>query len=355
MQTVAPYRPRPRRDARIERLFWQGIYYGIVVGLLAGAAAWGLLMLGGAAPALATDRVRSLLTLVGCGVYSLLAVTSWVWGWFAAPLMDDDALDVTGPWVQSLVRLFARARASSSEDSEEVDEEDVPDDDPRDIASRLARGLIAGLIGPPLMLSFALARAIRPLTVAPLRVMAVSGLAAWVLVTAAGWRWLMAMPPRPDSAAIQQAHEQAARAERWDAEYNSNLQLAVARAKRARDAGHDQRAIEILETALREAEAHGRSVAHLQLHWMLGWLYAKAGNTDGAMVMFQTVLQLAEPGSVEATEATAALQRLSKRAATLPPPELPASPSQPAPSQGSAPGSGAPSATGSEVRNGPNR
>lgn len=358
METVAPYRPRPKRDARIARLFWQGVYYGIVVGLLAGAAAWGLLMLGGATPALATDRVRSLLTLLGCGIYGALVVSSWVWGWYAGTLMDDDALTVTGSWVQSLVGLFARSRAASDDDSEdeESDDEDVAEDDPQDIAQRLARGLLAGLIGPPLMLTFMLSRAVRPLTAAPLRIMALSGLVAWLLVTAAGWQWLMATPARPNPTAAVAAHKQAARAERWDAEYNSGLQLAVARAKRARDAGEDQRAIQILEQALREAEVRGRSVAHLQLHWMLGWMYAKTGNVDGAMVMFQTVLQLAEPGSVEAAEASAAMQRLSQRAAILSAPDLPSAPTQPGPPPAATtPKSGAPPVVGSEVRNGPNR
>lgn len=360
MHTVAPYRPRPKRDPRIARLFWQGIYYGLVVGLLAGTAAWGLLLLGGAAPALASDRTRSLLTLLGCGIYGLMAVCAWVWGWYGITLMEDDALAVTGPWVASLVGLFARSRREGDDmemegdaAGEETDEEDLPPDEPEEIAARLSRGLIAGLIGPPLLLSFVLARAVRPLTAGPLRLMAFSGLVAWILVTAAGWRWLMAAPARPSPAAVKQAQEEAARAERWDAEYNSTLQLAVARAKRARDAGDDGRAIQILEQALRRAEAQGRSVAHLQLHWMLAWLYAKTGNVDGAMVMFQTVLKLAEPGSVEAREAAAALQRLSRKAASVPPPPQP--PSHSAPTPGTAPKDSARPAGGAEVRNGANR
>jgi tetratricopeptide (TPR) repeat protein len=360
VHTVAPYRPRPKRDPRIARLFWQGIYYGIVVGLLAGAGVWGLLMLGGAAPALATDRTRSLLTLLGCGIYGLMAAAAWVWGWYGILLMRDDALAVTGAWVAWVVRRFVRpwGAAEEEEDDEEEelqqDEEEVVEEDANDIAERLSRGLIAGFIGPPLLLTLVLARGVRPLTAAALRVMALCGLVAWTLVTVAGWRWLMAAPPAPSRAALKQAQEEAARAARWDAEFNSTLQLAVARAKRARAAGDDQRAIQILEQALRETEAQGRSVAHLQLHWMLAWLYAKTGNVDGAMVMFQTVLKLADPGSVEAREAAAALQRLSRKAANLSGAQTPLSLAPSAASQSPAK-KGADSGAGSEVHNGSHR
>jgi len=302
VKEATAYRPRPRRDRRVPEVFWQGVYYGISVGLLVGAAVWGLLLLGGAP--LATDRVRALVTLAGCGAVGAAVVCSWVWGRRGLQLADHSLPRTLGDRLQWLMWLFVGGE-------DEAQREERVQAAARTLASRI----LAGPVGVPVMVVLGATGKAQPL--APAGLVAVSGLGtlAWALLLVAWWQWLI--PPAPPTAVgpspAQIAMAQA-RAEREQARLDSALQLAVARARRAKKVDKVQEAISILEQALQQAEAQGRSVAHLELHWMLAWLYADTGNLDGAIVMFKTVLELAEPGSTRYTEAQAAIDRLMRKA-----------------------------------------
>jgi hypothetical protein len=303
VRPVTAYRPKVRRDPQVTHLFWQGVYYGIVVGLLAGAGLWGFLLLGGAGPALAADRGRTLLTLVSCGVFGGGLICVWVWGYQALLLTGPEIVATFGDRLGSLVGLFFR-------------DEEVEDRELRVAAASqdLARGLLALPAGLPLMVVLGFRGKLAQLATLPLGLLSGLSAVAWVLLIAAGWQWLLFVkpkePPKPPVPSPQERLDTA----RQEAEMDSALQLAVAKAHRARAAGDPDKAIKILEEALRDADLQGRSVAHLQLHRLLGWLYAKQGNVDGAMVMFQTVTRLAPPDSPEMQEAQAALERLTRKA-----------------------------------------
>ncbi len=301
MGSVTPYRPRPRRDPRVRQLLWQGVASGLVGGLLAGVPLWLFLLLGGAP--LAQDRTHAVLTLAAGGAFGACAVCAWVWGRWGLPLVAGDALEAAGGRIAGVVARLA------------------PAEDPGDNASAqstgvaVVRGALAAPAGIPVMLMLLIGGRVRRLAPIPLGFMLVLGTVFWLLVLTAGWQWAVLAAPAAAPTAPTPTPAERARMARRSAELDSSLQLAVAKAKRAKNAGDLPTATGILEQALRDARAQGRSVSHLQLHWFLGWLYADQGNLDGAMVMFQTVLGLAEPGSRPYLEAEAALQRLAKRSA----------------------------------------
>jgi hypothetical protein len=297
VSTVAPYQPKRRRRARPEVAvaFWRGLYYASILGLPLGMAFWGFIALGGG-PVLA-DRNRAVVSLAGCGLVGALAAASWVWGalWldrFAPALIEAVALRLR--W---LVHPFVERAAEDREGATER------------AAWGLARALMALPVGVPGMIL----HAATPLTQAgPVlsTSLVVGGLVVWLMGAHVGWSRLLApvpVPPPPPSG------RDVLNAARDAAEYDSALQLAVAKAKRAKAVGQNEKAIKILEAALREAAQQGRSVAHVELHWYLAWLYAAEGDATSALVMFETVQELAGPGSAQATGAAEAIQRLQRK------------------------------------------
>ena len=299
--TTSPYRPRPKRDPEVSQLFWQGVYHALVVGLLAGLGLWAFLLLGGAP--LASDPNRAVLTLAAWGLFAAAAVCSSVWGHRGLRMVGADLVAAVGYQVEWLVRPF-------------VPEGDVPDRARRveATAQGLARMILAAPAGIPIMVALAAGGRVRAVNPGALGMLAFLGAVMWVLLAGTVWQWAVVKGAGPRAAPVVSATESRAETMRRSAALDSRLQLAVARAKRAKAEGDMATATDILEQALRDAEAEGRSVAHLQLHWQLAWLYAERGNTDGAMVMFQTVLDLAAPDSEEHEEALAALRRLAARA-----------------------------------------
>lgn len=296
MATVTPYQPRRRRQPRPEVTYdlWQGIYLACVLGLPLGVAPWGLVALGGG-PVLAS-RDRAVISLAACGLTGALAAASWGWGARWLERFAADLVRAVGDWLQPLLRPFT----ASAGDPDQV----------LAIASfRFARAVLALPVGVPGMLLHVLSRATRVasgLTVFFL----ILGFVGWTVGLRLGWLRLLApvpVPPPPPSPA------ETLNAARQEALFDSDLQLAVAKAKRAKSAGDNAKAIAVLEGALRDAQAQGRSVAHAELHWYLAWLYAAEGDTAGAIVMFQTVQELADPDSEMAVEAAAAAQRLSRK------------------------------------------
>lgn len=297
---TSPYRPRPKRDPQVPQLFWQGVYHALVVGLLAGLGVWAFLLLGGAP--LAPDPNRAVLTLAAWGLFAAAAVCAWVWGYRGLRMVGEDLVEAVGYHLEWLVWPF-------------VPEGDVPDRGRRveARAQGLARAVMAAPAGIPVMVALAAGGKVRPINPSALGMLTFLGAVMWLLMAGTVWQWAVVRSPGPPAPTVAGASETRAEAMRRSAELDSRLQLAVARAKRAKADGDLMAATDILEQALRDAEAEGRSVAHLQLHWHLAWLYAARGNTDGAMVMFQTVLDLAEPDSEEHREARAALRRLAAR------------------------------------------
>ena len=132
------------------------------------------------------------------------------------------------------------------------------------------------------------------------------GAGLWAVLLAIGKLWLLPPAPPPPPAPTGPTPAQVEHARQADAELDSSLQLAVSRARRAKDEGRTDDAIDILQQALREAGATGRSVAHVQVHWLLGWLYADRGDRGAAMAMFRSVAELSEPGSQYYEQASAA-------------------------------------------------
>lgn len=299
MTTVAPYRPRPRRDPRVRAFLWEGVYHGLAFGLLAGVALWGLLLLGGAA--LAESAGRAGTTITACGITGALLVACWFWGYRGLAVIAPDLVAACVPAVLWLVRLFVR------DEDPELQEQRV-----LATADALVRGALAVPAGIPVLLVLLGRGQFRPTSAWRLGLASAGLGVAWLVLASHGWNWLVAWrPPAPPPGPDPRAR---ARMLREQAETDSALQLAVAKAKIARSKGNPRRAISILEGALRDAQAQGRSVAHLQLHWLLGWLYADTGDIYGAQVMFRIVSDLAEPGSHMHREALAALERLERRA-----------------------------------------
>lgn len=306
MATSTPYQPRRRRQAPSEGLrdFWQGLYLACVLGLPIGAAAWGLVALGGG-PVLAS-RERAVISLLGCGLTGALAAASWGWG---ARWLDRHAMDLVRAIADRLQPLLQRLAPG-------------PDDEPEPAAIssyRCARALLAWPVGIPGALARVLG-ARGAATTGLTTTLLLIGAAGWIIGLRLGALRLLApvpLPPPPPSPA------ETLHAAREEALFDSSLQLAVAKAKRAKSAGDNAKAIAVLEGALRDAQAEGRSVAHAELHWYLAWLYAAEGDTAAALVMFQTVQELAEPGSKMATEADRAVQRLSRKARGMSAPPVP--------------------------------
>ena len=301
MTQVSPYRPKLRTDPQVLQLLWRGIYYGIAVGLLVGAGVWGFLLLGGAP--VAADQTRAVLTLAAGGLLGAAAVCSSIWGARGLQAVGTDLVEAVAYRLEWFLWPFIP-------ESERYDREQRVEA----ASQAVARAILAAPAGVPVMVALLSSRKIRPLALLPLGMLTALGAAIWILVLVTGWHWAITpniAPPQPP--AVNQALARA-RAGRESAQLDSALQLAVARAKRAKADGDNPRATQILEQALRDAEAQGRSVAHLQLHWLLAWLYADRGDIHGAMTMFRTVLDLAEPDSEMAEEADAALRRLAKKA-----------------------------------------
>lgn len=298
---ASPYRPRPKRDPEVPGLFWQGVYHALVVGLLAGLGVWAFLLLGGAP--LASDPQRAVLTLAAWGLFAAAAVCSWVWGHRGLRMVGADLVAAVGCHLEWLVRPF-------------VPEGDTPDRGRRveARAQDLARAVMAVPVGVPIMVALAAGGRVRAINPGALGMLAFLGAVMWLLLAGTTWQWAVARNAAPRATPAVSAAQARGETMRRSAELDSSLQLAVARAKRVKAEGDLATATDILEQALRDAEAQGRSVAHLQLHWHLAWLYAARGNTDGAMVMFRTVLDLADPDSEEYREARAALGRLASRA-----------------------------------------
>jgi hypothetical protein len=269
---------------------------------------WGFIALGGG-PVLA-DRNRAVVSLAGCGLFGALAAASWVWGalWldrFAPPLIG-----AVGCRLQWLVHPFVE-RAAQDRDLQTIR-----------ASCRLSRALMALPVGVPGMALHATTRLTEAGPVLS-SALVIGGLAAWLVGAHIGWSRLLAPipvpPPPPSGRAVLDAARDAA-------EYDSALQLAVAQAKRAKAAGRNEKAIQILQTALRDAQTQGRSVAHVGLHWYLAWLYAAEGDTTTALVMFQTVQELVDPDSKMATEAAGAIERLTRKERGASPAARPAAP-----------------------------
>ena len=302
MNSAAPYRPRTKRDPAIAGLFWRGVYSAAVFGLLSGAAIWGFLALGGAWEG--KPRNHAVASLVACGVIGALAAAAWTWGACGLDRVGRDFLNRAGRRLEWLVWPFTPASGEEGEDRRLRVE----------LRARgFARTLLGLPVGIPIMAAIVGAGRTRELPRASLWALAGIGLAFWVVLLSSTWQWALggAPPPPPPpvspAARIQQ--------DRVAAELDSSLQLAVAKARRAKGHGDNLAAIRILEQALQDAESRGRPVAHLELHWLLGWLYAKENNPDGAIVMFETVLNLAEPGSSMARQAQVTIDRLQRRSA----------------------------------------
>lgn len=304
MATARPYHPKTKRDPLVGEVFWEGVYYGLACGLLAGGGVWVFVMLGGAP--VAASRGHAALTLAGCGLFGLLAVSSWVWGARGLELTAPGLVTAAGLRLEWLLWPFIPESADQDR-GERVGA----------AARRLARALLALPAGLAVMIALGASGQVRPLRGGPLAALSALALILWLGVAVQGAHALLGprRVPAPARPAVDLAAAERLRQERVAAETDSALQLAVAKAKRAKARGEDLLAISTLETALNDAHIEGRSVAHLELHRQLGWLYARQGNVPLAAVMFETVLRLAEPGSPQAREATATLARLHDRAA----------------------------------------
>lgn len=299
MESARPYRPRAKTDPRIPQLFWRGAYYGIVVGLLAGAALWGFLLLGGAP--VAFTQTRTALTLLACGLFGTALIQVGVWGARGLEMVGQDLIDNVACRIEWLLWPFV------PESEAYVREERVAA-----AAQSVARVMLAAPAGLPIMAALIAARKVSAIPKLALMILIALGAVLWLMVISVGWRWLMIAPPPPPLSPVRIAPPDLA-TQRSDAEVDSALQLAVARADRAKADGDNQTAIAILELALRDADAQGRSVAHLQVHWLLAWMYAEEGDVPAAMVMFRAVLDLADPDGEQHREARAALRRLAAK------------------------------------------
>ncbi len=299
MKAAKPYTPKPKRDPRVGEMFWHGVYLSVLVGLLAGAALWGFLLLGGAP--LVADRARAMATLISCALFGAAALCAWGWGRRGLELSGEALVNAAAPRVAWLVWAF-------TPESDEYDRAEETDRAGR----RLVRGLLALPVGVPLMIAFATARKARPFAPGALWGLSALGAGMWILLAVAGWQRLMPQPA-PLVEPVEPSVVERAEADQAQAEMDSALELAVARARRAKAQGNKGQAMRYLEDALRSASIDGRSVRHVQLHRNLAWLYAEGGNPAGAMVMFRMVLELADPGSDEQREAEAALKRLAFR------------------------------------------
>ena len=299
MSIPRPYKPRPKRDPRITQMLWAGAYFGLVVGLFAGLALWGLLVLGGAP--LWVERGRAVLSLVLCGLLGAVAVAAWVWGYRGLELVGCELVTRTA-------RLLRRPLTRLIRVEEESDREQVA----ATVGEDLARRLLAWPCGVPLAVHLGLSTTPRPLDAGPTGALLGVGLVGWIVVLVLAKSWLLPPPPPvpprtgPTPGEIEHARQD-------EAETDSSLQLAVSRARRAKDAGDSEQAVAILQEALRNAGAAGRSVAHLQVHWMLGWLYADRGDRGAALAMFRAVTELSEPGTQFHEEAKAAFLRITSQ------------------------------------------
>lgn len=299
MSIPRPYKPRPKRDPRINRVLWAGVYFGLVIGLFAGLAFWGLLVLGGAP--LWVERGRAVLSLLLCGLMGALAVAAWVWGYRGLELVGSELVTRTGMLLKRpLIRLIR------------VDDEGDREQLATTMSENLARRLLAWPCGVPMALHLGLSTTPRPLDPGPTGAFLGVGLAGWIVALVLAKFWLLPAPP-PVPPQTGPTPMQIEHARQNEAEMDSTLQLAVSRARRAKDAGDSEQALAILQEALRNAGAAGRSVAHLQVHWMLGWLYADRGDKGAALAMFRAVTELSEPGTQFHEEAKAAFLRISEQ------------------------------------------
>jgi len=306
LTTVTPYRPRRKRDPRVAAIFWEGIYLALLVGLLAGAALWAFLVMGGAP--FADSRARAVATLTACAGLGALFSCAWGWGRRALGTLAPDWVADVGARLEWLVWPFVMESQDEQYDRGEAVAQ---------IAQTMATAILSPMLGLSLMTAVGASGKLRAFSRGALTALGVLGAAIWIVLAVALWHWLF--PPVAaqiveDPAAPELVVTGDPDPVSNDANYDSNLELAVARAKMAKANGEQDRAVQILEQALRDARAQGRDVGHVELHRVLGWLYAGRGELAAAMVMFETVARLTPEDSPEHTEALQTLDRLARRA-----------------------------------------
>lgn len=316
MKTPRPYKPRRRRDPQIAAAFWAGVYRAVIVGLFAGLILWGLLLLGGA-PLIRTRATAALSVLV-CGLIGALLLAAWEWGRRTLALTASEVVTALGRRLEFLIWPFVGESETESETEDEAGSESQEDQDRAAQVEHGARGLaqalLAPLVGIPMMAALLRRGQVRSFSARAVSALAVLGAALWIVGAVVGWRWLKPAPP-PPPAETQVAAQPVT--PQTDPRYDSVLELAVAKARMAKDEGNTAEAITLLEQALSDVAMQGRDVSHPELHRNLAWLYAEEGNINGAIVMFETVLRLVPEGSVEWREAQGALTRLSLRSSEV--------------------------------------
>lgn len=251
------------------------------------------------------ERNRAVATLAGTGLSCALLVMMWHWGWWGLRTSGCDFVTrlaiPASPVFQKLMQLINR----------DADEEDLKT---RSInaASITLSSLFAIPVGFPVVIIQVIDRRCSQISMPVFTVLCLLGIIVTVMGISTGLNKMLYIPAPPPPAPVPDPRIEL-EAARQEAEYDSQLQLAVARAKQLKSQGQNQKAIRTLESALRDAMTQGRSVAHSQLHWYLGWLYVAEGDVGSAMVMFQAVVDIAEPDSEMSVEAREALDRLRNK------------------------------------------
>ena len=179
------------------------------------------------------------------------------------------------------------------------------------MSENLARAPAGLALRGPMALHLGLSTTPRPLDPGPTGAFLGVGLAGWIVALVLAKFWLLPAPP-PVPPQTGPTPMQIEHARQNEAEMDSTLQLAVSRARRAKDAGDSEQALAILQEALRNAGPQGAAwpICRCTGCW--------AGSTDrgdkgAALAMFRAVTELSEPGTQFHEEAKAAFLRISEQ------------------------------------------